>query len=440
MKILIVSVGGSCAPIVKSIQENRPNRVVFVCSEDDPITSNKGSYNSITGQGKVCGADWRNPDKPNVVAQTNLKEEEYSIEKIERFDDHNFCYKRCVSIIRAIKEEYTEAEIIVDYTGGTKSMTVGLVMAAADIGGIIVSIVKGDRMNLVKVDDGTERITLSRTNYAFLEKQKQNVLKLMNRYDFAIARTTLNDMFRNLVDIPKEFEDELRYLFTVSKAFEDWDKFKHKEALNKLKSFRKKYFRHVIFLEHIIFSINFIERNNDLEENGEDIEFPKNCTGYEAVEDLLLNAERRAYSERFDDAVARIYRATELFVQVYLLKTYNLKTGDIDLSKLPKPLRDEYSKKANDKGKVAIGLMESYRLLLKLEDKTIGPLFQENEKRLLSSLETRNKSILAHGFTPVTNEDFKKVKMEMVENFLMPCLNKVDSVKNMNMQFPQEDF
>lgn len=431
MKILIVSVGGSCAPIVKSIQENRPNKVVFVCSEDDPITSNKGSYNSIIGQGKVCGADWRNPDKPNVVAQTNLKEEEYSIEKIERFDDHNFCYKRCISIIRAIKEECPEAEIIVDYTGGTKSMTVGLVMAAADIGDIIVSIVKGDRMNLVKVDDGTERITLSRTNYAFLEKQRQNVLWLMNQYDFATARTTLNDMFRNLMDIPKDFEDELRYLFTISKSFEDWDKFKHKEALTKLSSFNSKYHKNTMFLKSIINARDFIE-------NGEELNYK--FTGYEVVEDLILNAERRAYSQRFDDAVARIYRATELFVQVYLLKTCNLKTGDIDLSKLPKPLRDEYSKKANDKGKVAIGLMESYRLLLKLDDEKIGPIFQENEKRLLSSLETRNKSILAHGFTPVTNEDFKKVKMEMVENFLMPCLNKVDSVKNMNMQFPQEDF
>jgi len=436
MKILIVSVGGSCAPIVKSIKENKPNHVVFVCSDDDAVTSNKGSYNSIIGQGPVCGSDWKNPDKPNVIIQTELEENEYIIEKIDRFDDHNFCYKRCIEIIRKIKIDYPDSEIIVDYTGGTKSMTVGLVMAAADIGGIIVSIVKGDRMNLVKVDDGTERITLTRTNYAFLEKQRQNVLWLMNQFDFATARTTLNDMFRETMDIPKGFEDELRYLFTVSKAFEDWDKFKHKEAMGKLLSFKKKYYKRTLFLEKIIASRKYVESGGKLLEK----EFPKYCTCYEVVEDLILNAERRAYCNRFDDAVARLYRATELFVQVYLLKTYNLQTGDINLENLPTKIKKEFADRMDNKGKVKIGLMESYQLLLKLDDELIGKIFDENQKKLLSSLETRNKSILAHGFTPVNQEDYKEVKAKMVDGFLIPCLNALNAASNMKMQFPQVDF
>jgi hypothetical protein len=47
--------------------------------------------------------------------------------------------------------------------------------------------------------------------------------------------------------------------------------------------------------------------------------------GYEIVEDLLLNAERRAMQDRYDDAVGRLYRALELLVQIRLLQTYDIK-------------------------------------------------------------------------------------------------------------------
>ena len=46
----------------------------------------------------------------------------------------------------------------------------------------------------------------------------------------------------------------------------------------------------------------------------------KKSSGYEKVGDLLRNAERRAAQSRFDDAVARLYRALELFAQLRLRK------------------------------------------------------------------------------------------------------------------------
>lgn len=55
MKILVISVGGSCSPIITSIKQNKPDRIYFFCS-DDSRTGNKGSYVSVIGEGKVCGA------------------------------------------------------------------------------------------------------------------------------------------------------------------------------------------------------------------------------------------------------------------------------------------------------------------------------------------------------------------------------------------------
>lgn len=46
--------------------------------------------------------------------------------------------------------------------------------------------------------------------------------------------------------------------------------------------------------------------------------------GYEQVQDLILNAERRAVQERYDDAVARLYRAVEMVAQVRLQSEWGL--------------------------------------------------------------------------------------------------------------------
>jgi hypothetical protein len=47
--------------------------------------------------------------------------------------------------------------------------------------------------------------------------------------------------------------------------------------------------------------------------------------GYEIVEDLLLNAERRAMQDRYDDAVGRLYRAWNCWYKFACFKPTTLK-------------------------------------------------------------------------------------------------------------------
>ena len=44
MTTLICTVGGSHQPIEKAIKSIQPDHVLFVCSQDDAETANKGSY------------------------------------------------------------------------------------------------------------------------------------------------------------------------------------------------------------------------------------------------------------------------------------------------------------------------------------------------------------------------------------------------------------
>lgn len=60
------------------------------------------------------------------------------------------------------------------------------------------------------------------------------------------------------------------------------------------------------------------------------------------VVDLLANATRRADERRFDDAVARLYRATEAIAQTALNERHGLaSTAAIPLDRVPEPLRTE---------------------------------------------------------------------------------------------------
>jgi CRISPR-associated protein (TIGR02710 family) len=134
--------------------------------------------------------------------------------------------------------------------------------------------------------------------------------------------------------------------------------------------------------------------------------------GYEVVEDLLLNAERRFQRGRYDDGVGRLYRALELLAQVRLKLAYGLKTENIDRSKLPEAVAQRYAKV---EGKLQMPLHRSYELLTELGNDPLGDLYEIHEKDLTDILKIRNKSLFAHGFTPISASQFAEVDRVMGE-------------------------
>ncbi len=417
MKILILTVGGSCAPIVTSINQNKPDEIYFICSDDTDTA--KGSYYTIVNEGKVCGRDPKNPDEPNILEQAGIpkqKEREiYHIHKIKNFDDFNDCYVESLNLLKSIKEKNPDAETIVDYTGGTKSMSVGLGAASMDVGGITVCLVKGARTDLIKVQNGTQRIRLIQTNIAFLKRQIDAAKSLIGRYDYDGAISILEETAK-LPDIPEKIDEEIQRYLVLSKAFLAWDHFDHAEAWRLLHPYRKSFVKNVMFLEAVIWSRKIVEE--DVKTTFENLSStPKGC-GYELVEDLVLNAERKAKQGRFDDAVARLYRALELLVQLRLKIEYSIKTGDIKIEKIPDIYRQEYEGKKDD-GKIKLPLKESYELLIKKnKDDPLAKIYNEKQKQLWSILNIRNASLLAHGLTPISKEQYTRFYEVFVENIL----------------------
>ena len=123
---------------------------------------------------------------------------------------------------------------------------------------------------------------------------------------------------------------------------------------------------------------------------------------------MLANARRRAGEGRYDDAVARLYRAIEATGQLRLRTEHGIDASKVPFDRVPESLREAWAPYTQVHGQeLQLPLQGVYRLLAALED-PLGALFQkarlsDPEK---SPLTNRNQSILAHGYSPVSKKTF----------------------------------
>ena len=143
----------------------------------------------------------------------------------------------------------------------------------------------------------------------------------------------------------------------------------------------------------------------------------KNCY---ILASLINNSIRRAEEYKYDDAIARLYRAFELIAQIRLGK-YGLKSSDIDVDILKDKNVDEGFIEALEKtrqdGKIRIGLIKDFELLAELDD-DLGKEFAENRNRINNLTIKRNNSILAHGLESLDKDDFDQFE-ELVESLAL---------------------
>lgn len=161
-KILFVTVGGSFQPIITAICSLQPDRVIFIASDGE-----KGSKSQVIDAGTPCevrrGAEVIKR-LPNIPTQVNLGENfqpERDLILVQNPDNLAECYPKICNYIRNLQQE-SGHEIMADYTGGTKTLSAALAMAAVDCG-ISLYITIAARDNLVKVERGelTQKVDTS---------------------------------------------------------------------------------------------------------------------------------------------------------------------------------------------------------------------------------------------------------------------------------------
>lgn len=425
VKVLIVSVGGSPAPVIFSLNRNRPEYVIYFTSRG----SRKEVREKIEPELEFKPLDHEilvTPDEQDLEA--SVAELLREIPRLLDLWGLNF------------------SDLVGDYTGGTKSMSAALVLALAERG-CPYSYVGGksrSKDGLGVVQDGHESMLFHINPWdALAVGPCRDAQLLFNRCRFMSVRD-LAARTAARTDRHRPFFEALQHL---AEGYYDWDNFSHARALQLLKRgesqlrnyaaaspqagvrrFHEAVAANLPLLEGITQELGRLKSNPGKKDRAE----PVGETSL-LVMDLIANAIRRAEIEfKYDDAVTRLYSAVEKLAKHRLLVAYGINNSAVDLAKVPEVLHAELESCANphDGGKIQIPLHKSYELLADLGD-SLGATYMAQAEELRKVLGVRNMSLLAHGFTPVSEETYRKL-LAIALDFLgltvekLPRLPKLD--------------
>lgn len=374
VKALIISVGDNPESVVLTINRLQPECLCFFVSEDKKGTINGQIIPKIT----IPPKRW---DQITTSDPEDLK-------------------KCCASLVSGLQGLLSRwgvepSQLTVDYTGGTKTMSAALLLCTIDASSSY-HFTGGREQEVYQVNPWDELQIRARQEAAitFNRGRYQQAALLFQGIEKRVSGSS-KPLYKALVDL--------------SEGYALWDAFDYKGGWNKLHSAKKALEMAMLFggppgVKTLV---------SGLKENMTFLE--KIVMGGEGVKpeiffDLLSNAKRRAELEhKYEDATARLYRALEVLAQVKLSER-GFNTGSIDTARLPSTLREEFIQRYTSSidGKIKIGLEAAYRLLSELGDE-LGLAFNKHWNDFKVLFESRNLSILAHGFAPIKPERNKQL-------------------------------
>lgn len=363
---------------VASIQHVRPDYIIFFTSEQSKFT--------IETIKELVKDDY----------DEFIEGEDYEVNIIKDIDSFNECY---YLYFNKFNEFWNQCKLIVDYTSGTRTMSASLAVACVFYEGELIS-VGGLRENGF-VKKGTETIR-SHNVYSVRDNiLLYYIIKMFNDYRYDTALEIVDSLVS-----PKMDKENIKKIIQV---YSYWDKVQFNEARELLKEANFKFnqldpIRKTVKDNIKALSIICTSNSDNL----------RNCY---ILASLINNARRRAEEFKYDDAIARLYRSFELIAQIKL-NQYNLKSSDIDINILKeKNVSEEFLnhlEKTREDGKIRIGLVNDYLLLNELNE-DLGKFFVENRKTINNITVKRNNSILAHGISSLSKEDFETFEALVVE-------------------------
>ena len=326
---------------------------------------------------------------------------------IEDVDDFEEIYDLITDVIAKQKNTHN---IIIDYTSGTKTMTVAT-CSAAIVNNIPLVIVSGDRGSTPIIQSGTEFVKPLDFK-AFVKDQLFNEIKdLFNNHRFNQGIERLDSVIEDIDEktylLTDAEEEKLYYrklayniLFHFYKHFDD---FNHEEALNS--------FSPGLYVDFSEFEHQLNRNHNSLkilnDPNHEEYE-------YYLIGSLYNNALRRAEEGRYDDAIVRLHRCTEIIsekdlkderidpdnVDLLLVNAHNYTKNSID-----DLLSTYYNTNLRRNVKYVQSIRKRFHILYYLHT-DVGNEYNKGYVNYNNLLRLRNKSIAAHGDEPRTYDDF----------------------------------
>ena len=397
-RVLIVSVGGSPEPILKAVELHRPDEVIFACSAPP---CEEPSLNQVIGAGTPClhRVDGEEIARANLVTQLGLQgfREDLQIISLPDPDDLNDCLNRLRTFVQTLPSRFSQLDLRGDFTGGTKSMSAALAFTLLEQKASL-SVVSGKRDNLVRIETSEGLRIIDPLPFRAHRLLQERLPPLLETHLYGRARTLLIEFLQEQdAFLRPEQRQALDTLIGELQVLVLWDRFRWREALD--------------LAERQQFGATWPElwrwwlRVEAAIDWDPDHEPPVPITGYELVQDLLLNAERRGRRGWYDDAVARLYRALELLAQTYVRLELGI-DGTPDWSNRYQPPRLRTGEAIPNQSVVAL-----YRWLQDREAPDgLGGLYGRQWQGLVKLFDARNRSLLGHGLRPIEPSEWQSLQ------------------------------
>jgi CRISPR-associated protein (TIGR02710 family) len=387
--LLIQTVGGAPEPLIKAITHHQPARIVFLASPETESQVESSILPGARASGFVVGAG------------------NYEVRLVPDAQDLDSCAAevgRLRSEIQAWRDRGADHEVVVDFTGGTKCMTAATAIASLywPCGYSYVGGERRDKAGVGIVVSGTERMVYQADPAQVrLVREREGFVAWFNEGEFGPAQE-LAVAERNRA--PEPVKTEWQALAQLAEAYEKWDLFQYPEA----RSCLERMARFEPQLDVLLGPASRVRLMVTLQQHAGLLAALRSEPTDALLHDLLANARRRARRRRWDDAVARLYRAVEVGAQARLLEGYSIATGAVRIDALPAALRSEPDlcrPGRRDPACAQWGLQQAYGALELLGD-PLGRQFNATFTSPKGALEERNQSLLAHGFSPVSKNGY----------------------------------
>ncbi len=299
---------------------------------------------------------------------------------------------------------YPYKDLLLDATGGTTPMRLGAALAAMTRGINMVH----QRVPQQYVDGKWDRdeskdievVPMSNPLESTGLLREGQAIALFNHRDYGAAALVFEDIATKVSGA--ERGHYYRGLLLLSEGYAAWDVADYGTALEKLKLARKEF--DMGFAEAAL-SERAGEISGRITAHFSFLGKLRGKPSVESVVDMVENARRRIADQgRYDDGVARLYRAVEMWHQWRLLKRHSVSTKGIKW----KEIAEETKARFLETTRLA-QLPEDLDLTrARALDRILNGEATEDDNVFRDLLQKRNNSILAHGLKPVGEGSAKK--------------------------------
>jgi len=377
-RVLIATVGYTEDPLQYSIVEHEPHGLLLIASQDslDTAASIRQSFRDLYSRVLVI------EDAESLIESFKAARKAYSMAK-----------------------QWEAKAVIADLSGGTKPMTAGAALALSGLGVVFSYVGGGRRDQHGRVLTGSEELRLLEDpTERFHEHELRAFRNAWNYGRMDAAADNLKYILQReslLSPSEKRFYESMLH---VVRGLGSWDRFHHSKALEEM----ERGLPVALAIAEAWRHGSKVRVLSELESQLDHLRTIAAKTGYPTfslLADLLANADRRAEAGRYDDAVARLYRALELAAEADL----HHRTG-IVLRK-PESWPDDLRPLMQERAEQLFGLQTVLDLIFDIDVQlgnqgTLAQKLRAQKVQMGDILRKRNQSILAHGTEPVDRDGY----------------------------------